>query len=258
MCNDFLPVGTSMSVATHADPNPEEGANAQCHGTWAHPADVFADAATRKPCGDLGQHAEDGDIDPVSSPSTVEGPSSPSTDCQGDWSEHVTLTTIPVEKPAAKQVRKTVVKSANCKPQRTCLYEHCPSPMHSSKWRVVTATTVAGNRDWQSLFGMTLCDSCYSTYRKHGTFIRSVRTAEGWARFDHSVQAHILNKPSKKRVVPAPRQVKRSRPAVTANHSGMAASVKRCRLVIDEVGCEDTKAGRPKRERKPRDRKSVV
>ena len=138
------------------------------------------------------------------------------------------------EKPV--KARKPAVKSAMCKPQRQCQFEHCPSPMHSSKWRVVTRTTVAGGRDWQKLLGMTLCDSCYSTYRKHGTFIRSVRTPEGWARFDHSAQAHILNKPSKKRVAPAPpRAAKRARPSPPM------------RIDIDTY--ED--AGRPKRERRP-------
>jgi hypothetical protein len=63
-----------------------------------------------------------------------------------------------------------------------CAYELCPSPLHSKKWRVVTAGTCAGGRDWEPLVGQTLCDSCYSTYRKHGTFVRSVRTNEGWSR----------------------------------------------------------------------------
>jgi len=206
--------------------------------TWVHPCDEEGDE----------------ECDPVSSPDTIECPASPSMhDCPITWpehtcGEHAPSTSTLADKPA--KGRKTAAKGSSCKTQRTCLYEHCPSPMQSSKWRVVTATTVAGNRDWQSLFGMTLCDSCYSTYRKHGTFIRSVRTPEGWARFDHSAQAHILNKPSKKRVTPAPRPIKRARPSMTSQHP-MAGSVKRCRLVIDEGVSEDPQAGRPKRERKP-------
>ncbi len=155
------------------------------------------------------------------------------------------------DKPAAKG-RKVAAKAASCKPQRMCMYEHCPSPMHSSKWRVVTATTVAGGRDWQTLFGMTLCDSCYSTYRKHGTFIRSVRTTEGWARFDHSAQTHILNKPSKKRVSPTPRPVKRSRQGTSA--ADPAAKRRAPSLIVDnesESLTVDLLAGRPRRERKP-------
>ena len=54
---------------------------------------------------------------------------------------------------------------------------------------MVTPDTTAGGRDWTSLMGKTLCDSCYSTFRKHGTFIRSVRTPEGWTRFDLSADA---------------------------------------------------------------------
>ena len=68
------------------------------------------------------------------------------------------------------------------------MYQHCPSPMHSRKWYVVTSTTVAGGRDWSSLCGMTLCDRCYTFYRKHGTFIRPVRTLHGWASFDPSAE----------------------------------------------------------------------
>ena len=68
------------------------------------------------------------------------------------------------------------------KGQRICCYQFCSSPMHSKKWRTVTHGTSAGGRDWDSLVGQLLCDSCYSTYRKHGTFVRSVRTKEGWLR----------------------------------------------------------------------------
>ena len=32
------------------------------------------------------------------------------------------------------------------------------------------------------LVGQTLCDPCYSTFRKHGTFVRSIRTNDGWSR----------------------------------------------------------------------------
>ena len=32
------------------------------------------------------------------------------------------------------------------------------------------------------LVGQTLCDACYSTFRKHGTFVRSIRTNDGWSR----------------------------------------------------------------------------
>ena len=71
---------------------------------------------------------------------------------------------------------------AGSKGQKMCAYELCPSPLHSKKWRVVTAGTNAGGRDWNTLVGQTLCDSCYSTFRKHGTFVRSIRTNEGWSR----------------------------------------------------------------------------
>jgi hypothetical protein len=55
------------------------------------------------------------------------------------------------------------------KGQKVCCYQHCPSPQHSSKWRFITPGTSAGGQVWNDLTGQTLCDSCYSTYRKHGT-----------------------------------------------------------------------------------------
>jgi hypothetical protein len=124
-----------------------------------------------------------------------------SDESQSQWPPQVTLPSAP-DKPAKgpplpPPERDTPPghpssKSACCKPQRMCVYEHCPSPMHSSKWRVITTNTVAGvagvagGRDWQPLLGSTLCDSCYSTYRKHGTFMRAVRTPQGWARPHHA------------------------------------------------------------------------
>lgn len=89
---------------------------------------------------------------------------------------------------ASKASKKEAAKLSAVKPHKQCAYECCPSPLHSNKWRVVTPDTTAGGRDWTSLMGKTLCDSCYSTFRKHGTFIRSVRTPEGWTRFDLSTE----------------------------------------------------------------------
>jgi hypothetical protein len=203
-------------------------------------------APCRDACDDHGDIADECD---AASSTTEEMAGSPDQG-QAAWASPAPSSQA-ADKPAGK-ARKVAAKAASCKPQRMCMYEHCPSPMHSSKWRVVTATTVAGGRDWQSLFGMTLCDSCYSTYRKHGTFIRSVRTTEGWARFDHSAQTHILNKPSKKRVSPTPRPVKRSRPGTSA--ADPAAKRRAPSLIVDnesESLTLDLLAGRPRRERKP-------
>ena len=69
----------------------------------------------------------------------------------------------------ATKPKENYSKTQISKQPRMCAYEHCPSPMHSNKWRVVTPQTSAGGRDWLPLLGMTLCDSCYSTYRKHAT-----------------------------------------------------------------------------------------
>lgn len=108
--------------------------------------------------------------------------------------------------------------SSGCKGQKVCAYEMCPSPLHSKKWRIVTSGTSAGGRDWEPLVGQTLCDSCYSTYRKHGTFVRSVRTGEGWSRSGNGeaesvsvksmsshVEALVCEKAEKPRKVPQQR-----------------------------------------------------
>ena len=60
-----------------------------------------------------------------------------------------------------------------------CAYELCPSPLHSKKWRVVTAGTNAGGQDWNAFVGQTLCHSCYSAFLTHGSFVRSIPTNEG-------------------------------------------------------------------------------
>jgi len=70
---------------------------------------------------------------------------------------------------------------------RMCSLQDCPAPTHSKKWRIVSKKTSAGNRNWTWMIGQTLCDSCYSSFRKHGTFVRSVRTAGGWFRTTFSV-----------------------------------------------------------------------
>jgi hypothetical protein len=222
MCTDYaasMPAAPSMVAVSSASPACHEWSGC---GPPASNDDVWQSEVVERSNSTYSDTTSEGDM--------AEEAGSPGSECSGAQ--------VPVKPPADRpaKARKPAAKSASCKPQRLCQYEHCPSPMHSSKWRVVTRTTVAGGRDWQKLLGMTLCDSCYSTYRKHGTFIRSVRTPEGWARFDHSAQAHILNKPSKKRVAPAPpRPAKRARPAPPVR--------------IDTDVYED--AGRPKRERRP-------
>mmetsp|Transcript_12536 Transcript_12536/g.29310 ORF Transcript_12536/g.29310 Transcript_12536/m.29310 type:complete len:500 (+) Transcript_12536:182-1681(+) len=79
------------------------------------------------------------------------------------------------------------------KQSKVCFYDLCPSPGQSNKWRTVTEGTAAGGQNWDGLMGKTLCDSCYSTFRKHGTLVRSIRTPEGWTRLDSEgrVQASV-------------------------------------------------------------------
>ena len=85
---------------------------------------------------------------------------------------------------ALKLRDSTINRTPGIKGQKMCCFTQCPSPMHSKKWRIVTKGTRAGARDWALLLGQTLCDSCYSTFRKHGTFNRSVRTTKGWSRVE--------------------------------------------------------------------------
>ena len=140
-------------------------------------------------------------------------------------------------------VRSVAALSAAGKPQNMCMYELCPSPMHSNKWRTVTSTTGAGGRDWSALCGKTLCDSCYSTYRKHGTFVRSVRTDEGWVR---SSDGQVVAKPcdasrfhSTQRAPPAPSRAAKRACVVAATAPAGGPHQSR------------DSAGRPKRERRP-------
>ena len=78
--------------------------------------------------------------------------------------------------------------------------------------------------------GQTLCDSCYSTYRKHGTFVRSVRTNDGWLRacegspqnFDDSTQGqmHVANPTSTPQLV----SYKRSHSATLSTRTATSAA----------------------------------
>jgi hypothetical protein len=81
------------------------------------------------------------------------------------------------------------------KQHKLCYYDLCPSPMQSNKWRTVTQGTAAGGQVWDALVGKMLCDSCYSTFRKHGTLVRSVRTPDGWARLDGDGTVYRPNQP---------------------------------------------------------------
>ena len=85
------------------------------------------------------------------------------------------------------KLRECAIKregGSSTKSHKMCCYQNCPAPMQTKKWRTVTPGTTAGGRDWTLLLNQTLCDSCYSTYRKHGTFARSQRCANGggWSR----------------------------------------------------------------------------
>jgi len=109
-------------------------------------------------------------------------------DMESEFSRDSYLTQLSWDDPEnALKLRDSAIKhTPGIKGQKMCCFTQCPSPMHSKKWRVVTKGTRAGARDWAPLLGQTLCDSCYSTFRKHGTFTRSVRTNKGWSRVDSS------------------------------------------------------------------------
>ncbi len=100
-----------------------------------------------------------------------------------------------------------------------CSYELCPSPMQSKKWRTVTKGTSAGGQSWDCLVGKMLCDSCYSTFRKHGTFVRAVRTSKGWVRMDEATGLTPELKSERKRAPAAQSEepIKRKKTAVQEN-----------------------------------------
>lgn len=47
---------------------------------------------------------------------------------------------------------------------------------YNIKIRKITKYTNAGKKNWTSLIGKQLCDSCYTCYRKNGNFIRKYNT----------------------------------------------------------------------------------
>jgi hypothetical protein len=163
---------------------------------------------------------------------------------------------------------ETAVKSY--KPQVLCGYEHCPRPphaTHNSKWRVVTPGTSAGGRDWSAYTGQTLCDGCYSTFRKHGTFSRSVRTGPGtgsmWAPRDgatrdaldeHGEHGEHGERAQSSDGGGAPVGVKRQRPSNIEAAAAAAPSVVgelHSEVALLENLRDGGVAKRPTRERKP-------
>ena len=150
--------------------------------------------------------------------------------------------------------KESTAKLSAAKPQKQCAYECCPSPLHSNKWRVVTPDTTAGGRDWTSLMGKTLCDSCYSTFRKHGTFIRSVRTPEGWTRFDHTTGGPhaVAVSPAAEARKQQLAAAKRPRPPAPEMEGLPAKRAARSQAERASSPAEDgLLAGRPSRSRKP-------
>lgn len=139
--------------------------------------------------------------------------------------------------------------SLNGKSQSMCSYSNCPLPYQSNKWRTVTAETGAGGQDWTPLMGKLLCDSCYSTYRKHGTLVRSVRTSEGWSRIDvdgtcrPNTTQHAAKKRQRAECASGEHVKARRIAAEAARASALQAMAAASSL--------DSAAGRPCREKRP-------
>jgi len=144
------------------------------------------------------------------------------------------------------------------KPQMQCAYESCPRPPNakSTKWRLVTPGTTAGGRDWSAYTGTTLCDGCYSTFRKHGTFSRSVRTGPGsssmWVPRNALPQSGV-RMPGGETIRVVTPNVKRERPSsgdeetiVKRVPSDILSDVELLKHLRDGQA-----GGRPNRERKP-------
>jgi len=154
-------------------------------------------------------------------------------------------------KPLTLNPEPCTLNPSTLKPQHSTL-----NPQPSIKWRVVTPDTTAGGRDWTSLMGKTLCDSCYSTFRKHGTFIRSVRTPEGWTRFDLSADASDYTATAASASYKAPgASAKRQRAGASdrPEAEGLAKRAARSNNVPERAASpsDELAEGRPSRSRKP-------
>eukprot|EP00960_Hanusia_phi_P048921 759257-Hanusia_phi.AAC.2 len=61
---------------------------------------------------------------------------------------------------------------------KLCEVDLCPLPQPAKRWHTITDKTVAGGRDWTRHIGITICDACFSFFRRNGTFDRSFRKPE--------------------------------------------------------------------------------
>tara|TARA_B110000003_G_scaffold273642_1_gene311810 strand:- start:490 stop:801 length:312 start_codon:yes stop_codon:yes gene_type:complete len=70
------------------------------------------------------------------------------------------------------------VKEYNCGFEECDNYnkDHCNDTRYNVKIRKITKYTNAGKKNWTSLIGKQLCDSCYTCYRKNGSFKRKYHT----------------------------------------------------------------------------------
>ncbi len=99
--------------------------------------------------------------------------------------------------------------------------------------------------------GKLLCDSCYSTFRKHGTLVRSVRTSEGWSRIDvdgtcrPNATAQLA---AKKRPRPEPGT---SEQAKAKRGAAEAARQSALQVQLLALTGADSPVGRPCREKRP-------
>ena len=57
---------------------------------------------------------------------------------------------------------------------KRCSFAGCDRPDESSHFYTVTEGTKLGGRDWSSLFGLTLCNACYTRYLCKGTLEKSM------------------------------------------------------------------------------------
>lgn len=151
--------------------------------------------------------------------------------------QHLAGSTCAASRPRSKAAARPTVPS---KLAKVCFYDLCPSPLQSNKWRTVTEGTTAGGQAWNGLIGKMLCDSCYSTFRKHGTLVRSVRTADGWARLDNDGTVHRPNQTKNNR----------KRPAAASNPSPSPEASPKSRKKT-AVLVEGSVVDRASRERKP-------
>lgn len=81
---------------------------------------------------------------------------------------------------AAASTSPATAKNSNSRGsgQKRCHNVDCSRPDSSRIFYSIGPASKAGGRNWAPLCGMTLCEACYETYRRHGTLKKSKKKGQ--------------------------------------------------------------------------------